>query len=718
MLTLLLSVALASAGSQVSIGIESGAGVPERLPIVLRRIDPTGQPDVRATIERDEIQALTLDAGQWQLDVVSSEVWHPPQFLSVEPHRNATLMVRVWPAASLSAEIAHDAKHDPAAVIVRFEPADEAESRHGPSGQVTCPIEARRIKCVLPAGVHRLRMRPKGFIAHSFPRLELTRGRTAHLGSLSFRQGQSITGRIELPRRYLRDIRTVQVTATPVGGTAGRLATIHARPDQAGRFQLEGVEPGNYRVTASLRELLKSRSVDVGVRAGSEAELIRPLRLAQPKRIELAVLPAMSPEGKRWHIKLRSAEDGRAEDVAASYAGVNGVWSSPPLQPGTYTATIGTITGDQWDRRTFDVAEDDVNASVILAGSVITGSVKLGLRPLAGTVTFSDRTRFSVEAASDQHGRFHVVLPSTGDGRLRATIRSGAPWVHRTLPVSIAGEDSTVDLVIPDNVIAGTVVDQRGMPVENALVWITRGDPTDEPLLQPSTDPEGAFQVHGLDLGEYTLSATSFLSTSTQTRVVVSEEEPSLEVRLVLEDDLQLHGTVSSPAAPVAGARIEVAATNVPQLIVHNRRTDDAGRFAAALPAGARTYEMTVRAPGFSFVLTGGTLAGGPIQVRVEQNGGTVRIHSDDGSTPYLVHRGGTCPVTAVMRDWPSRHKRVSGNGQETELLMMEPGAYSACIVGPSQVAAFRAAAGQTGGRCATGYLPPFGVLTLDLRSP
>jgi len=44
---------------------------------------------------------------------------------------------------------------------------------------------------------------------------------------------------------------------------------------------------------------------------------------------------------------------------------------------------------------------------------------------------------------------------------------------------------------------------------------------------------------------------------------------------------------------------------------------------------------------------------------------------------------------------------------------MMEPGAYSACLV--ASLSEFRKSGGSTGGRCVGGFLAPLGSLRLDL---
>lgn len=696
-----------------------GVNVAE-LTIVLTRIEsdappPSHQVPLRGVLRRDEPLSFELETGNWQLDVQNIDVWHATQYFAVEPSSTKDVAVTVWPRAILAGAVVHDSKIDPSEMIVRFEPSSDDQRPTAVAGEVRCPIQDARFLCAMPAGTYTLRMRPKGFIAHYFPATTLTPGKALDLGSLRFQQGQSITGHVQLPPRFAAERTAIRVTASPVGATAAGLLSLRALPEKNGFFHIDGVAPGAYVVSAALERTLTSPSVEVLVRAASEAELMDPLRLNWPRKIQILILPAASFDGAPWHVKLYRASSRHLEEITESRALADGIWESPPLQPGMYEIAVGTTSGSEWHREEILLETQDYRTSIVLARSDVSGMVALGTRPLQASLTFSGRSGFAVTAHSDERGHFTVALPKARDAEINVRVHSDVPWIQRTVHLKVPPGKESVDLALPDSVVMGEVVDGKGAPAAGALVSFASEDLRDG-LLQPASDKDGKFEVHGLSPGTYRVIATDFLKESEPSTVRVTNDEPPDPLHLILQDMEQLRGRVVSPGGPVPGARVQARATNVPHMIVHNRQTDANGVFAAALPAGAQAFEMTVASPGFSFVIAGGALSENALTVQVDQNGGTLVIEADKRDTTYLVHNGGTCVSAAVSYQWPSQQNALPKDAQELVLPMMEPGPYAACLVAGDQYQAFRRAGGQTGGRCVSGFLPPFGSLTLDLR--
>jgi hypothetical protein len=694
----------------------SGAGVA----VTLTRIEPKAaeagaMEPVHATMGRTEPLSLDLPTGNWRLDVDDSSVWHTTQFFRVDPAAGEEIAVSIWPRSLLAGRIAHDAKAEPKEMLVRFESGGGPEAATV-SGQLRCPIDNGRFVCHMPAGTYRLRMRPKGFVAQYVPEAKLAAGATLDVGTLHFREGQSIAGLVELPRHSSSNITAVRVSAIPAGARPDSLLLLSARPDSKGFFHIDGVAPGAYIVSASLQRALTSAPVPVIVRAGVEADLVQPLRLNQPRRINLLLMPPAAPDRSLWHVKLYRTENDHRDEVTESNAAPDGAWQSPPLQPGAYEAAVGTISGDEWHRETIAMADDEVGRSILLQRTGAHGKLMLGSRPLQASVTFTSASGFSITAQSDERGQFTAALPHPDDPDLKAIVRSSIPWVQRTVAVKVAKDDEPIDIVLPDAMIAGDVVTPAGAPVANAVVSIA-GEQISDSFIQPQTRADGTFEAHGLVPGSYRVIATDFLKESEPVTIQVGENGIPDPLHLVVRDMKQLRGRVVSSLGPVPGAQVQARATNVPQSIVHNRQTDMNGVFAEALPAGTARYEMTVAAPGFSFVIGGGTLLEDPLIVGVDQNGGTIVITAPNVSAVTLVHGGGTCPAPLVSRQWPSQQTQLADSKQQLTIPMMEPGVYAACLVPPEQHPVFRITGGQTGGRCVSGYLPPFGTLALNAES-
>jgi len=136
-----------------------------------------------------------------------------------------------------------------------------------------------------------------------------------------------------------------------------------------------------------------------------------------------------------------------------------------------------------------------------------------------------------------------------------------------------------------------------------------------------------------------------------------------------------------------------------------------------AVPRNARLFDLTVAAPGFSYLIRRVRLGDRPLTIDVEQHGGTLVVLTDAGQVPWLVHDGATVPMPAVTHAWPVRTEERADGSQQFVIPMMDPGSYAACIVESAQMGMFRNSAGQTGGRCIPGSLAAFGTVTLDLRA-
>lgn len=701
MLTCILALlAAVSPSGRASLSIRSSAAVPTAVTVTMERVAPADGEERSLVVRNGALRDVELPAGDWRLRVTEPGLWHAEQYFFVDAGTTTDVAIEVWPRATMAgtARVASDAQ--PAEVLVRFESAVT-----GFAGEVHCPVAGSRFECAMPAGTFNVRLRPKQFVAHFRSELTLIAGDTRDLGVLEFREGQSITGHVVLPAKSGASFKDVRVTATPSGGEDTiRAATV--APEKNGFFHLDGLVPGEYVVRAALGRELVAAPVDVLVRQGSEAELRQPLRLEQPHRIQLALTPAVGFDGKPWHVRLSAlAGAQRLEPLGQSNASVAGLWESRSLQPGRYEVVVGTLAGDDWFRDEIELGTADVQRPIELRRAQYSGTLSLGDHPLQARLSFSGSAG-TVNTQSSEDGSFGITLPPVKDA-LHVSVESERPWVRRrvTMPIPKDGEPLVISL--PDSVLMGTVVDGADHPVADAIVSMTRDDMADG-LPQIISGADGSFEIHGVTAGRYRLIASGFLTESEPALLDITEGEIPDPIRLVIRNMSMLHGRVLSALGPVAAGTIHAVATDVPQIITETRPIDPNGQFASALPPGARGYEMAVAVPGFAFVVTGGALTERPVVVHVDQRGGSLTVRADDDAIPYIAHNGGTIAAGAIAHYWPAQR-----NSGEYLLPMMDPGSYDACLVDDD--ALFRRTAGQSGGRCVHGFLPPFGALTLDL---
>lgn len=678
-----LLAAIIGATADVTLVVKAHGGASATADVTLRRIDAADAAPVTMTVTNTA--RVSLPQGTWSVDVDTPALWHKrQQFIA---HENGTVVVEVWPRAYITGTMTNSSRE----VLVRFD-----------SREVTCPVEQARFRCALPAGTLDLRIRPAGFIAQYRSGIVLEPGATRDLGAFEFREGQSITGRVEVPRGVALD--SVTINARHEGSTSdARTAPV----TDNGFFHIDGLAPGAYVVNANVARTLYSVPVQVVVRQGKEAELIEPLRLDRPRRIALDLAPAVSPKGARWRVRLSRYVDARSLDpVTESSATEEGAWQSPPLPPGRYQLVVETER-DRWHAEDFTVTAADIHRTIALEQRLIRGTVMLGDRPLAATVTLR-AGETSVQTASDDEGRFTTAMPHVNAKKLVAEIRSDVPRVQRRVTVDNAAD---IEIRLEPTSVIGEVVTARGKPAANAIVNIA-GPGTETTLIQVRTAVDGSFAAHGVRPGRYHVIASGFLSESKGVDVVVDPAELVQPIKLVLDDQRVLRGRVVSAGNPVAGAQVHARAVDAPQMISAPRTTDPNGEFTVAVPPDARRFDVTVAPPGLSFTLAGVALSDRPFTISIDPRGGSLVVLAKDGEVPWLVHNGATAPATAVTFDWPAESA-----GGRTTMPMMEPGGYAACAVPPHLIDLFRGSAGQSGGRCVSGYLAPQGSLTLDLRS-
>jgi len=682
--------------------------------LLLRRIDEVedlhrspAQP--RIVDLKEPLQKIELDAGHWSIALQGESLWHAPQYFTVAG--DTIVALDVWSAANVEGRIATTAK-SPAEITIRF----EATKPETVEGEVKCPLADGAFRCALPATALDLRLRARGFIAYYVQDLQLAPAETRDLGTLAFREGQSITGRVELPRALRGEVGKVIVRAEPSATMdgerplvrGGSLLPLTAILGKNGFFHIDGVAPGAWIVRARHPKQLHAAPVSVTVLGGADAHIIAPLRLDRPRAIEVLVEPAHDPGGERWRIELaREVAPGRLEAVFESAAGEDGSWKRT-LLPGTYVVSVRTASGDEWSRDRVDHTDGDSHLRVAMQAVEANGVVTLGGKPLRATLEFSNERGATSQTTSDDQGRFSVTLPDRRGNEWEIEIDSEQPLVQRTLTgVKIDSEELEIDL--PNKVLRGEVVDEKGEPVPfpTIRVFPTEG----RGLTQPSGSEAGTFAIAGLAPGSKTLQAHGTQHReSDPTAIVIPEEgEPEL-VRLVLREQKPLRGYVESEFGPVAGATVVVFGTDVPGQVAYTEHTDAKGRFTARLPPDAREFDIIINPPGFSYTIDHATYHSSVMRARVDQLGGTITIHGAGTQGLRLVHEGAIVAVAAAARD-------TGGYTSETEAVLrrMEPGPYAVCSVETAQWPLFRAARGASGGRCVSGILPPNGTLTLEL---
>ncbi len=163
-------------------------------------------------------------------------------------------------------------------------------------------------------------------------------------------------------------------------------------------------------------------------------------------------------------------------------ADATGVCRSARLPAGTYTLRLRAVAGRSFVDRTVDlVAGDETVVNVSLQAIHLAGQVLRGTSPAPSYVlTFSDldeikpnasRRDAQAEATTDEEGRYSTSLWAPGNYLVLLHSPAGTPGASRRL--RIEEDDDHLDFHLEERGIEGTVVDEKGEPVEGASVHLT-----------------------------------------------------------------------------------------------------------------------------------------------------------------------------------------------------------------------------------------------------
>lgn len=674
------------------------------------------------------IEVDLAGSGVWYLRARAAGYWGDTRVL-VAPYPRQPVELRLWPAAILRAQVSPSVRLS--SISVRFQPVldDAAESNHDdtlPASTVDCRLDGRNVECVIPAGVVDYSLRSAGYVPVYRWNQNHSAGQVSNLGSVEFRKGSSLVGRVVARGRRLDRGSKIRVSLEPSRAAIvpaaeekrSRLAGATAFADARGNFVFEGIKPGGYQIFADAPGLI-SETREVAILDSLEAELRDPIELAPPVTVEIAIAPATDPWRGKWTVDLlRLDARKRQTAVAASaVADFNGRWTRAGLPPGDYIVNIRRQPQGVWYSQPLAV-ESDVHLDLDIPFVRVTGTLRLGGAPLPGSLWFGgERGAVSVPITTDDRGLFRGVLPATDGGTwAKVDVVADQPTVRRSLQdLRIPAPDddgiSRLDIDLPSNKVYGEVTTERGTPVSSATIFLSVAG-EEGALLQTHVDELGQFSFNGLDAGTYSLRAISDRGKSDALKVAVDQTSQEF-MNLVLKQNAELRGVVSSRYGGVAGARVSAYPDDRWGFdLVEWTTTDPDGRFSVIVPPRAHHATLTVAAPGFAFQFFRAAVDSQPVEIQLEQNGGRLLIALQGSDLPFVFYGGGFLALQDLLGDGIA----VLDEKQNVVVENLKSGQYELCLASPSEALAF-AQTMRPKERCTGGFLPPGGQLLLDAPS-
>lgn len=598
---------------------------------------------------------------------------------------------------------------------------------------VACPVSDGLFRCEVPVGRLDFRLSLPGAAAHFGWDVEVGPTKPSELGEIALRPGSSVTGWVI--NAAGQGLAGSQVRLLPQGAEASvepsdrqqmRLRSFSADTNERGFFQIAGVPEGNYRLEAEAKGLAEARRDDVEVEEGLETRLRSEIVLDHPASLTLTVEPAVDPYGRDWRVDLGTDPPSRAS-LKQLTPGERGEAEATGLSPGPYLLNLRDQDGAVWMRESI-VLEPGPNRQLLAVPLLeVDGVVRQGKRPLAARLFFhlpsgnAARVRFG----ADVEGKFSGFLPEAGQWRVQVEIPGeegrvtlGIFEVRPAPGLSIA----KLELQVPDTLVSGRVVNERGEAVAGAEVRAFAPPPR-EGEHSTRSDEKGGFRFRGLPEGSYTLSAHLEEASSDGIPVSLDEELDAPEATLVLRDQVEVRGFVLSRAGGVPGARLLV----IPELggmssaQFEETHSSAGGLFRAKVPAGTSALTLVVAAPGFGVRMLRELLPlpGASLQVNVERGGGNLAVSTSlfrpnpDGTRrpmPILFHDGAAVPLAILMRF--SEPTQRTGGLPSMVLPSLESGVYALCS-GKATTQAWRQGSSPPPDECTSGFLAVGGELTL-----
>jgi hypothetical protein len=237
--------------------------------------------------------------------------------------------------------------------------------------------------------------------------------------------------------------------------------------------------------------------------------------------------------------------------------------------------------------------------------------------------------------------------------------------------------------------VRGTIVDREGKAQRAAVHVVREG----RPLVQRVTGDDGVFDLIGLKAGSYQVDAESPGASTPHPVSVDLEENEAEDIRLIVEPDRVVTGSVLTPVgAPASGATIQFSTDDGSSW--RKVISDARGRFEIQLPPGAGDVQLAVLTFAYPALLRRVPASmREPVAIVLRAHGGIVRIKEPNGF-PYVRSVDGVMPFRSFY--FPEPHGHFAGG------IYLAAGTYMIC---PDRT---------LGTRCQTVSVPPGGEAQVD----
>lgn len=575
-----------------------------------------------------------------------------------------------------------------------------------------------KVTCVVPAGLLDMKLSQPGLIPRYLWSIEIPANGQVDLGMLRFAQGASIAGWVVSPTDGR--IEDIQVVASPLSrgfpaepsieSRAGLRALV-TRTNERGFFQLGGLAPGYYELSASGSQADLSGKTEVEVQESAETRLTSAIEVLPPIVVELRISPALDPYAQPWSVQLGRLVGNSIPTLEKVVLGESGIWSLFPQGAGLFDLTVRDSGGSSWHSAELDLIHGQEPLFVDIERLEVEGRIRRGDEPVTTRLVFgSTQGAVQLEMQSDAEGIFSGFLPRSGAWQVDLAGKTEEEGFQTVGDVEVEPKPGSsrafVEIDLPDTVMKGRVI-QRGQPVEEAQVMVLRIGDKSRREGQARTNAAGEFQIRGLEPGGVIVRAIHGDLASEWLEVEIAAQ-PGHEILIDLTEKVLLSGQVLSGGQPVYGAVVLLQPHLANRVVTLERAYSLLdGEFQVKVPAEAKAFDVLVRADGYGTQLFAVTAlqTKTPLIIDLDRSRGRIDLRTAvpgvqrqaETLLPLTLHfRGAQMGIRSLIS---IADFRITDAG--VALIDFAPGAYRIC---------------DTSGKCKDGQLPASGEAIFEIE--
>lgn len=514
----------------------------------------------------------------------------------------------------------------------------------------SCPVAWRQGRgawsCELPAATYDLAVGAPAFVPQLRQAVEVRSGATIDLGAFALEKGSSVEGwlvaddqTLDAERCLVRVLPAAATNADASANAVEKLAPppvylgdprlVERRVERDGTFRISNVRPGTWAVEVRCPGYATAQLTGVTVRAGREEQARPAIALERRLSVEVTVVPPVPEGAPFWSITMWRVGNLRARTRPSPWKvpvvdRETGRAVFPNLAPGRFEIQVRSADGLVTYSEVATIREPEEARRTIVPPPAqrveITGTVTHGKEAVDGWLSFTGPAGQVVEVGSDERGRFAVELPSPGRWR----VEMGG--IGTLAVVEIPRQRRTaVTFELPDNRIAGRVVDDQGKPVAYARVTVAGRYGAREAW----SGEGGEFAVEYVQPGAFTLAAElqqepgEGLLVSPPVAVEVAADRTAGPITLRLAAPRLLRGQVASADPSGVATEVGFQPDDGPPRQV---RVSGEGRFAIPLSATTRSGTLIVRSADSTVSAYRVATNRGAVEVQPERESGALEV--------------------------------------------------------------------------------------------